>query len=236
MPKNKKISSGRYSIVFPGLLLGNKSSVQELMSNEEIELLAVVNIGGGKSYHPNTLKFHLKDSSETSMLHIFEDTCKFIDTYCNIVVYPSTSRIEMEKEFSKFRDRHKYGNEASCACDKKAVPNAIDSSDEFSKSDQLRVNPPIIEKSTKNKFVLVHCQAGMHRSPTIVCAYLIYCGYGVKESLDFIKEKRVVAIPTPSQVEDLACWEKLLRKQEYSDIYGNTEIEVIKSERPDKLN
>ena len=131
MPKNKKISSGRYSLVFSGLLSGNKSSVQELMSNEAIELLAVINIGGGKSNHPNTLKFHLKDSSETSMLHIFEDTCKFIDTYCNIVVYPSTSRVEIEKEFSKFRGRHKHGNEETCTSDKKAVPDAIDSSDKF---------------------------------------------------------------------------------------------------------
>ena len=110
MPRKKIVSSGRYSKVFPGLFLGNKSSVEALMTREDVELIAVVNIGGGRSMHPNTLKFHVNDSSENSMFEIFESTCTFIETYCDIAVYPSTSRFELQKEFSKFREKNRCKN------------------------------------------------------------------------------------------------------------------------------
>ena len=66
---------------------------------------------------------------------------------------------------------------------------------------------------SRKKSVLVHCHAGMHRSITIICAYLIHFGYRMDESLDFIREKRSIASPTPSQLEDLKCWKKFVSEK-----------------------
>lgn len=45
-----------------------------------------------------------------------------------------------------------------------------------------------------DKFVLVHCQQGIQRSPTIVACYLIkYHNYTKEQAIEFIKSKRQIA-------------------------------------------
>eukprot|EP01112_Ceratiomyxa_fruticulosa_P003162 TRINITY_DN1353_c0_g3_i2.p1 TRINITY_DN1353_c0_g3~~TRINITY_DN1353_c0_g3_i2.p1 ORF type:complete len:135 (-),score=21.78 TRINITY_DN1353_c0_g3_i2:110-514(-) len=44
--------------------------------------------------------------------------------------------------------------------------------------------------------VLVHCQAGVSRSSTIVCAYLMFSeGWTVEETLKFVRSKRPIIEP-----------------------------------------
>jgi len=43
--------------------------------------------------------------------------------------------------------------------------------------------------------VLVHCQAGMHRSVAMACCVLIAKGYSADETMQLVKEKRQVADP-----------------------------------------
>ena len=102
MPKKKKESAGRYSEIVPGLFLGNKDAVAKLMESNDLELIAVLNIGGGQTLHPNTLKYYVKDSAYTSMYEFFEKSCGFLDTYCKIVMFPLTPQIHLEKEINNF--------------------------------------------------------------------------------------------------------------------------------------
>ena len=53
----------------------------------------------------------------------------------------------------------------------------------------------------------------MHRSPTIICAYLIQYGYSMNESIDIVNERRVIASPTPMQREDLKRWEQQVSRK-----------------------
>ena len=244
MPKKKKQSAGRYSEIVPGLLLGNLSAVPELMESTKLELIAVVNVGGGKTQHPNTLKFHVKDSQETSMFDLFEKTCGFLDTHCQIAMLPLTPQINIGREIDNWQKLNQSGhktvgtnerisdskNNSNCnhSDTVSIAENNSGNKTDFQQSNKCFGTPePILNQAHKfkhaaaydefkcnviQKSVLVHCRAGMHRSPTIVCAYLIHCGYGMDTSLDFIKEKRVIAYPTPSQIEDLRRWEKFVSK------------------------
>jgi protein-tyrosine phosphatase len=57
--------------------------------------------------------------------------------------------------------------------------------------DQLQTGVAVIDESVKlGKKVYVHCRNGHGRGPTMVAAYLVYEGAGVKEAIKKIKEKR----------------------------------------------
>jgi protein-tyrosine phosphatase len=52
----------------------------------------------------------------------------------------------------------------------------------------------IHQNLSNNKKVLVHCQQGVQRSPTVVACYLLkYHNYTKQEAIDFIKLKRTIA-------------------------------------------
>ena len=245
MPKKKKESAGRYSEIVPGLFLGSKDAVGKMMESSELELIAVLNIGGGQSLHANTLKYHIKDSRHTSMYELFEKTCEFLDTYCQIVMFPLTPKFQLEKEINNFnkatnRDQKVIiKKECDIECDpvsKSSNCKRMDGSGHAagdkdvlgSKNASLRTNDLVLNQDhifkqetdtseckikTRKRAVLVHCRHGMHRSPTIVCAYLIHCGYRMDESLEFISERRSIASPTPSQQEDLKRWEQFVSEK-----------------------
>ena len=106
--------------------------------------------------------------------------------------------------------------------------DAVDKEDFEYKNTSFRTNDLVLDQDhnfkqetgtyeckikASKKAVLVHCRHGMHRSPTIICAYLIHCGYRMDESLDFINERRSIASPTPSQREDLKRWEQFVSER-----------------------
>jgi predicted protein tyrosine phosphatase len=45
--------------------------------------------------------------------------------------------------------------------------------------------------------ILVHCHAGVSRSVSLICAYLMYSGFSWDEALQFVRERRPQAFPHP---------------------------------------
>ncbi len=76
-------------------------------------------------------------------------------------------------------------------------------------SDHFLTVHAIISQALKgNKHVIVHCKAGMSRSPTFVIAYLmIENGWHYEETLAYIKKKRPIIAPNAGFVQQL----KMLR-------------------------
>ena len=48
--------------------------------------------------------------------------------------------------------------------------------------------------------VLVHCQAGVERAPTVVCAALVMMGWSLTEAYQRVLEVRPEAAPTDGQL------------------------------------
>jgi protein-tyrosine phosphatase len=48
--------------------------------------------------------------------------------------------------------------------------------------------------------VLVHCQAGVERTPTVVCAALVMMGWSLTEAYQRVLEVRPEAAPTDGQL------------------------------------
>ena len=46
--------------------------------------------------------------------------------------------------------------------------------------------------------ILVHCHAGISRSPSMVAAYLMYNGFSWDEAVDFIRRRRPEIFPHPN--------------------------------------
>jgi len=46
--------------------------------------------------------------------------------------------------------------------------------------------------------VLVHCHAGMSRSPSVVACYLYVCGWDINNALDFIHQRRPIVDVAPA--------------------------------------
>jgi len=74
--------------------------------------------------------------------------------------------------------------------------------------------------------VLVHCHAGISRSVSICCAYLM-TNYGMTayESLELVRDKRRIAKPNPRFMKDLLNYEDLLKKSKI----GNESEEICDS-------
>ena len=72
----------------------------------------------------------------------------------------------------------------------------------------------IIDKILKqNKKILIHCQAGISRSSTIVIAYLMKTkNLSYSKSLDFVREKRPIVDPNLGFIVQLMDYEKKLKR------------------------
>ena len=64
-----------------------------------------------------------------------------------------------------------------------------------------------IDKSLEKTNVLVHCQAGMSRSATIVIAYFMRkYKWGVYKTLEFVKDKRKIVAPNKGFIKQLHAY------------------------------
>ncbi len=72
-------------------------------------------------------------------------------------------------------------------------------------SDHFLTVHTIISQALKaNKRVIVHCKAGMSRSPTLVIAYLmIENGWHYEEALVYVKKKRLIIAPNDGFIRQL---------------------------------
>jgi protein-tyrosine phosphatase len=63
----------------------------------------------------------------------------------------------------------------------------------------------------KENNVLVHCSAGISRSPTLVLAYMMKrCNFTLDEAFDRMRQLRSIVDPNVSFIIQLRDWEKLL--------------------------
>ena len=85
-----------------------------------------------------------------------------------------------------------------------------------------------IEKVQPKANVLIHCAAGVSRSTTLTCSYMMKkYNKGVIECLKLIKEKRACSGPNHGFIKQLQDWEKRVVTQEYEDLgpdYKNFEF------------
>lgn len=74
----------------------------------------------------------------------------------------------------------------------------------------IYINKFIKKKKKLNKTgVLVHCQAGISRSATIIIVYLInFLTIGAKEALDMVEKKRWQIFPNNGFLEQLVIYER----------------------------
>jgi hypothetical protein len=64
--------------------------------------------------------------------------------------------------------------------------------------DLVRFAVRVIDEAVKSGGkILVHCHAGISRSPSMVCAYFMYKGHSWDEALDFVRSKRPQVFPHP---------------------------------------
>ncbi len=87
-----------------------------------------------------------------------------------------------------------------------------DESEEISKY-FFEVHKVISGAITNNKNVIVHCAAGMSRSPTLVIAYLMVENkWSYEEAFNYIKKKRPIVEPNIGFVKQLKDLENTLKK------------------------
>lgn len=76
--------------------------------------------------------------------------------------------------------------------------------------DELGAAAEIISRLLKDGHeVLVHCRAGLERSPTVVCAVLLLQGWPLSEAYRRVTESRKGAAPTEGQLATLRKLEQL---------------------------
>jgi hypothetical protein len=66
-----------------------------------------------------------------------------------------------------------------------------------------------IDSARQSSHVLVHCQAGVSRSPAIVIAYLMrYCRWTVKRAYRHLRARRRLSSPNAGFLQQLLAYEK----------------------------
>ena len=64
------------------------------------------------------------------------------------------------------------------------------------------------EARSRSMPVLVHCFAGVSRSPAVVIAYLMATkGWDLEEAHEYVKERRAIIKPNSSFIKQLVQWE-----------------------------
>jgi protein-tyrosine phosphatase len=87
-----------------------------------------------------------------------------------------------------------------------------DDEDERISEHFFSVHKIISEALTHNKNVIVHCAAGMSRSPTLVIAYfMIENRWSYEETINFVKKKRPIVEPNIGFVKQLKSLEYRLK-------------------------
>jgi protein-tyrosine phosphatase len=72
---------------------------------------------------------------------------------------------------------------------------------------------------SQNKNVIVHCAAGMSRSPTLVIAYLmIENNWSFKESIEYVKRQRPIVEPNIGFIKQLKALE--IKIKMYKNLYS----------------
>ena len=113
----------------------------------------------------------------------FEDTLEHMGfTHVLCVVPHHHAPPEMRKEYKKLKVLHWH----------------------YEDRKEIEIEPPLnfIDQGLKEGLVLVHCGAGIDRSPTVVMMYLIRKkGMPLDEAVNLIQERRKIAMPHPDQVK-----------------------------------
>jgi protein-tyrosine phosphatase len=87
-----------------------------------------------------------------------------------------------------------------------------DDEDERISEHFFSVHKIISDALTHNKNVIVHCAAGMSRSPTLVIAYfMIENRWSYEETINFVKKKRPIVEPNIGFVKQLKSLEYRLK-------------------------
>ena len=72
---------------------------------------------------------------------------------------------------------------------------------------------------SENEKILIHCQAGVSRSPTIILSYLIkFENFNLKDAMNFVRKKRNIVFPNVGFVYQLIEYEKKIKKIEKSSL------------------
>jgi len=114
---------------------------------------------------------------------IFEDTLEKMGFSSVLCVVPHHhAPPEMRKEYRKLKVMHWHYEERK----------------------EIEIEPPLnfIDQGLQEGHVLVHCGAGIDRSPTVVMMYLIRKKrMALDEAVNLIQERRKIAMPHPDQVK-----------------------------------
>jgi len=84
----------------------------------------------------------------------------------------------------------------------------------------------IEEAKAHHKRILIHCEQGISRSPTIVISYLMkYHHKTLREALNLVKERRPIASPNIGFMHQLQAYEELLHERRHEQTTNIFEAE-----------
>jgi Dual specificity phosphatase, catalytic domain len=70
----------------------------------------------------------------------------------------------------------------------------------------------IHEQTVSNRFVYVHCAAGLGRSPSLVIAYLMARGSSLEKAMDYVQQRRPFISLSPMQNQRLQDFAEYIKK------------------------
>eukprot|EP00397_Hematodinium_sp_SG-2012_P032550 GEMP01034660.1.p1 GENE.GEMP01034660.1~~GEMP01034660.1.p1 ORF type:complete len:269 (+),score=64.15 GEMP01034660.1:126-932(+) len=184
------VPSGRYSEIIPGLYLGNKDAAE------------VLTAGASKNGKLMSEKDRSVADGLVAVANLGGGKLVHPNTWkAHIADSDDASLLPAFPDACAFIDKHYCDVSIAAVCvEPKKNPLAGKEREEV-----------ITKGKTKDGVVgnvLVHCRAGMRRSPTLVCAFLIYkYRFSTDEALRVVKAARPIANPGQGQIIDLRTWE-----------------------------